>query len=132
MKIFFDPASASIFDTAIHPNPPAGSVEISTALHQSLTAAQIAGQMIMAGPDGQPVAVDPSSLMTSDELAHAMRSQRNQRLLTSDYVMMADYPLTDDQRAAWAAYRQQLRDLPETITDPAAITWPVAPTGESL
>ncbi|MCC2603023.1 tail fiber assembly protein [Sphingopyxis yananensis] len=129
MKIFFDPASASIFDTAIHPNPPAGSVEISAALHQSLTEAQIAGLMIMAGPDGQPRAVDPSSLLSSEEQAHAMRHQRDSLLRNSDYLMMADYPLTSEQRAAWADYRQQLRDLPETTTDPAVITWPVAPTG---
>jgi hypothetical protein len=32
--------------------------------------------------------------------------------------------MTDAQKAEWAAYRQALRDLPQTQTDPFNIVWP--------
>lgn len=40
---------------------------------------------------------------------------------------MPDSPLGAEQKAAWGAYRQALRDLPETATNPSDVEWPVAP-----
>ena len=57
----------------------------------------------------------------ADEGYHVyFRSVRNKFLSESDWTQCADAPLTDDQRAAWRAYRQALRDLPETtnVADP--------------
>lgn len=45
-----------------------------------------------------------------------MRAQRDAFLASSDWTQTLDAPLTDDQRAAWATYRQQLRDAPATWT----------------
>jgi len=45
-----------------------------------------------------------------------VRNQRNQLLSQSDWTQMADSPLSDEQKAAWAAYRQQLRELPANIS----------------
>ena len=54
-----------------------------------------------------------------------LRSQRNGLLAASDWTQAADAPV---DAKAWAAYRQELRDLPETITDPTAeIKWPEPP-----
>lgn len=50
---------------------------------------------------------------TYDEM---MRAQRNMFLSASDWTQLPDNGLTEDQRAAWAAYRQQLRDAPATWT----------------
>lgn len=44
-----------------------------------------------------------------------VRNQRDQLLAQSDWTQMADSPLTAEQKAVWAAYRQQLRDLPTNI-----------------
>jgi hypothetical protein len=44
-----------------------------------------------------------------------MRNQRNQMLAQSDWTQMADSPLSIEQKTAWAAYRQQLRNLPAEI-----------------
>jgi hypothetical protein len=44
-----------------------------------------------------------------------LRNQRDQLLTQSDWTQMADSPLSDEQKAAWAAYRQQLRELPANI-----------------
>lgn len=42
-----------------------------------------------------------------------LRRERDRRLAASDWTQLADAPLTDKQRSAWAAYRRKLRDLPE-------------------
>lgn len=41
-----------------------------------------------------------------------LRSERDQRLAATDYLLMSDYPLSDDQRTILQVYRQALRDLP--------------------
>jgi hypothetical protein len=56
-----------------------------------------------------------------------LRAGRDRLLATSDWTQMPDAPLTDKQRAAWAAYRQRLRDLPASTKDPADPDWPKAP-----
>lgn len=46
------------------------------------------------------------------------RKIRNYKLSQSDWTQFPDSPLTEDQKNAWQVYRQELRDLPESITDP--------------
>lgn len=41
-----------------------------------------------------------------------LRAERDQRLAATDYLLMPDYPLSDDQRTILQVYRQALRDLP--------------------
>jgi len=38
-----------------------------------------------------------------------------------------DSPLSDADKVVWATYRQELRDLPATTSNPADPTWPEAP-----
>lgn len=54
----------------------------------------------------------------------ALRAERNARLTASDWTQVADAPV---DQTAWAAYRQALRDLPETTQDPFAPVWPREP-----
>ena len=58
---------------------------------------------------------DPE-LATDEEWAMSLRAERNRLLANSDWTQMPDSPLTDEQRKAWATYRQQLRDAPDTWT----------------
>lgn len=58
----------------------------------------------------------------------SLRSQRDVLLAQSDWTQMPDSPLTDTKKQEWATYRQQLRDLPENITDPSNPTWPTKPS----
>jgi len=57
----------------------------------------------------------------------AVRLERDRLLAASDWTMMADAPLSDMDRSTAAAYRQQLRDVPQDNDDPNSITWPTAP-----
>lgn len=36
---------------------------------------------------------------------------RDKLLADSDYLMMSDYPLSDEEKEAWKTYRQELRDI---------------------
>jgi len=59
--------------------------------------------------------------------AETVRSARNSRLAESDWTQLADQPFSAEDQAAWAAYRQALRDLPESAGFPHDVTWPEAP-----
>lgn len=59
-----------------------------------------------------------------------LRTLRASLLSASDWTQVADSPLTDEQRAAWAEYRQALRDLPADGLDPRTANWPTPPTEE--
>ena len=76
---------------------------------------------------GTPKYVHVLADMTSDELWAPVRAERDARLAICDWTQLADAPLTAEVKAAWATYRQALRDLPETQSDPANVVWPAAP-----
>ena len=60
-----------------------------------------------------------------------MRAVRDRLLTECDWTQLPDAALTAEQREAWAAYRQALRDLPQTFEDPVTVVWPVKPIGEA-
>ena len=68
---------------------------------------------------------------TSEELAqqdagqaNSVRSQRNAKLSQCDWTQLAD---SAADKAAWAAYRQELRDVPAQTGFPWEVTWPTQP-----
>lgn len=76
----------------------------------------------------------PNSLSTARAVAaqlsvDAMKVDRDNLLAASDSVMMIDRweKYTPEKKAAIAAYRQALRDMPVTIEDPFDFGWPEAP-----
>jgi len=61
----------------------------------------------------------------SDEIYLArLRYWRDGELARTDWTQVADAPV---DQAAWATYRQALRDLPASNSDPRKITLPVVP-----
>lgn len=54
-----------------------------------------------------------------------VRAQRDALLTASDWTQVADAPV---DTAAWATYRQALRDIPAQSGFPDNITWPQEPT----
>ena len=53
-----------------------------------------------------------------------LRIKRNLLIASTDFRMVTDAPW---DTAPWVAYRQALRDLPDTTTDPRQAVWPVTP-----
>jgi hypothetical protein len=75
------------------------------------------------------LAQDPAKVQTKLDAAwRDLRSQRNARLAATDWVALADAHLSQDKKDAWFAYRQELRDLPDEVTDPLSVEWPLDPT----
>jgi len=74
--------------------------------------------------DGEAFVAHPAT--AADQWAE-VRSRRDTLLAASDYFMLPDSPLTDEQRAAWVAYRLALREITEG-SDPAAVQWPIPPS----
>ena len=58
------------------------------------------------------------------EQAKSVRDQRNTKLKDSDWTQVADAPV---DKAAWATYRQALRDITTQEGFPWTIDWPVNP-----
>ena len=56
-----------------------------------------------------------------------IRAVRNDKLKFSDWTQLSDSPLSNEKKTEWQTYRQNLRQLPQTQTDPYNITWPTEP-----
>ena len=69
---------------------------------------------------------------TSEQIAERLnakeaevRQQRNQRLADCDWTQLPDAPV---DTAAWATYRQELRDVTAQAAFPWDVVWPVSPS----
>lgn len=60
--------------------------------------------------------------------ANDIRAQRNQRLADCDWTQLSDAPV---DAAAWAVYRQELRDVTAQEGFPWSVVWPTEPVGTS-
>ena len=69
--------------------------------------------------------MDAEAISAKDaEQAKAMRQQRTEKLKDTDWTQVADAPV---DKAAWAAYRQALRDISTQAGFPWEVTWPAKP-----
>lgn len=64
---------------------------------------------------------------TDEEIAAQVRAERDGKIATTDYLMMPDYPLSDEDKVAVMAYRQALRDVPTQEGFPREVAWPEIP-----
>ena len=60
----------------------------------------------------------------TDEKWIAIRLERDRRLQITDWRASSDLTLSDD----WKNYRNELRQIPQTQTDPYNIAWPTEPS----
>lgn len=84
--------------------------------------------------EGQPVFSDGNWVQTwsvrdlseqeVQQRMDAVRNERNSLLAASDWTQLADATV---DKAAWAAYRQALRDIPQQAGFPYNVTYPVTP-----
>jgi hypothetical protein len=69
--------------------------------------------------------MDVEAIAAKDaEQAKSVRQQRGEKLKNSDWTQVADAPV---DKAAWATYRQALRDVTEQSSFPWTIDWPTQP-----
>lgn len=69
-------------------------------------------------------------LTRQEALDRLIRYRRAQLLAWSDWTQATDSPLSADKKAAWAAYRQELRNMTTVFADAindTDIVWPTNP-----
>ena len=81
---------------------------------------------------GQTVAMKQYKIVeipapTTEEVAAQVRAQRDAMIARTDFMMMPDYPISEEDKALVEAYRQALRDIPQQESFPSNVQWPVAP-----
>jgi hypothetical protein len=79
---------------------------------------------------------DPTKVQAKlDQAWSQLRTERNRRLAASDWTQLVDSHLSQEKKDAWAAYRQELRDLPDELANtvpegagpPDLFEWPPVP-----
>lgn len=60
-------------------------------------------------------------------VAAEVRVEREKLLTATDYILLADYPISAEERQAWQAYRQALRDITDQAGFPYDVTFPEKP-----
>ena len=60
----------------------------------------------------------------NDRAAAEVRTERDAKLISCDWTQAADAPV---DQAAWANYRQALRDIPNQEGFPTDVAWPAKP-----
>jgi len=61
-----------------------------------------------------------------DRAMSSLRQRRDALLKSSDWVMMSDSPIAD--KTSWQTYRQELRDITDSLTTVADVNAVVFPT----
>ncbi len=64
----------------------------------------------------------------TSQLWDDIRANRDRLIQETDWTQTLDCPLSDEKKAEFLAYRQALRDIPQTYSDPDAVIWPEKPT----
>lgn len=59
-----------------------------------------------------------------NELASAIRKQRNNILNETDKYLIDDYPISEEQKEKYKNYRKALRDITEQLGFPYEVSWP--------
>lgn len=79
--------------------------------------------------DGVPVKreTEESDKLRVEKAKNGLKAKVISLLKDSDWTQLPDVPLTKEQKAAWKKYRKQLRDLPNTVSDPHKVRWPEKP-----
>ena len=72
----------------------------------------------------QILGFDDNDTCSNETYLSRLRYWRNKELADCDWTQVQDAPV---DKAAWATYRQALRDLPASNADPRKIQQPNAP-----
>jgi hypothetical protein len=121
MAIYFSPSCYGFFDTDVGYNTlPDDIIEITREQHEQLLhGVNILRKQIVV-EEGTVKLINSVIVPTWDSI----KAKRARLLAGSDYTQMPDWP---GDKQAWATYRQQLRDIPQSFTAPEDVVWPTPP-----
>ena len=108
---------------------PIAGVSIGTATDKATWSVQFLDTATAAQHAESQAIIDAYDI-PAEELAwqwYVVRTQRDKLLYSCDWTQVADAAMAAEDVAAWVTYRQALRAVPQTQTDPYAIVWPTPP-----
>jgi hypothetical protein len=121
---YYSSTTKGFYTKEIHgENIPKDSVEISDEEHKALIELQSNGKEIVPDSNGRPIASEPKPRPIS---WNDIRDQRNKKLQETDWIMLGDAN-PKPSKEAWLAYRQTLRDITSTFSNPNDVVWPEKP-----
>lgn len=121
MAISYSISTNGFYDSELdYANLPSDLIEISFEKYQEL--------LTGINMHGKEVYLEGNELLLRDKQIiitwSIIRDKRDYLLSRSDYTQISDWP---GDKVAWSTYRQQLRDIPQTYTDPYSVVWPTPP-----
>lgn len=124
--LMYAASTGGFYDTGIHDRDviPTDAREITRECYEQLHLGQSKGMQIVPGTGGEPM-LKPM-VPSTDDLAAAVRAERNARLVLAGYEIEKAEDAGQDT-SAWRRYRQALRDLPAQPGFPTSVTWPTKP-----
>lgn len=127
MKIYFSASTLGFYDEDPLITIPGDAVEVTAERRSEILHGQSNGMVVSADSKGNPTLIDqpPPSV---EFLSSAERIWRAERMAETDFLVMPDYPLTDDQKSGLLAYRKLLRDWPSDAKFPDSNFRPVPPS----
>lgn len=125
MAYKFSPSTKGFYIDGVHSNIPSDVVDVTDDEHSAIFQGLTDGKVIGVNPkNGHPMVVDGQPIPLTWDL---VRTIRDNMLDDTDWTQVTDNALTEDQRDQWKTYRQKLRDITKTYSDPTAVVWPVKP-----
>lgn len=136
MTLFYSASTGAFYDDAISAAPlPDDVVEVTPERHAELLEATTTGQIIQAGEDGRPMAIDAPA-PPPETLAVLARRRRDAEIIAVRWLvdrhrdedaLFAPTTLSAEGYRAVLLHIQALRDVPAQTGFPADIAWPVLP-----
>lgn len=122
MTIYYSLSTNGFYDSELgYSSYPDDIIEITSAQYNAfLDGINRFGKEVYLNESNQLALRTKVVVVTWDDI----RGKRDKLLLQSDYTQVADWP---GDKAAWATYRQALRDITTTFSDPASVVWPTPP-----
>jgi hypothetical protein len=117
---YYSPSAKAFYDDELnYSSLPNDIISLTDAEHINLVHAVNTSKDIVV-VNGVITLVDKTHNVTWNDV----RKRRDHRLKQSDYTQLPDWP---GDKEAWATYRQELRDLPQTYTNAVDVVWPSKP-----
>lgn len=93
-----------------------------------LTEGQYKDLLFELNSNNKVIVISNGVITTEDTVLYntwqTVRDKRNELLRNSDHTQLPDYP---GDKVAWAAYRQQLREIPQTFASAELVVFPQTP-----
>jgi hypothetical protein len=124
MTIYYSPSFKGFYDTRVgYSQYPNDVIDVTDQYDYLIDQINYHNREI-AVIDSQIIIVD-RPIIVSEPSWDDIILLRNRLLTESDYTQLPDVNLPNKQE--WTAYRQLLRDIPQTYQEPSMVIWPTPP-----